>query len=710
MTLLANAPDRPKKRKWEEAAELHRLPEHAALALAKQAAQPVDDNVLNARPDPIDFRDRYYQPSLVELRTRRSPRLLSATGFAVRQQGREGSCTGQALAAVIDMQNLTRWGDGANVPKRVSARMLYESARVFDEFAEDGLEGSSLRGALKGFFHRGVCDAAIAPYFDGDVTWHLTPDRAKDARRVGLGAYFRLRHELNDYHAAITEAGAIYCSAMVHKGWESAKVAANRGRIPLAKQRNGKPVLLGAHAFAIVGYDEEGFLVLNSWGEDWGGFDPRRPKAKGAKAGGAAAEEAEGPLPGVAHWSYEDWRDHVLDAWVLRLTAPTGRPSGFIGGYVSAKSGAGGATNSAPISTAVRDQKIRGHYIHVDDGVLVARPPYDNSEKTLRDTAAFIKANGDAPAGAERYDHLLFYAHGGLNDLDTGVERACVMTGVMKRLGIYPVFYLWRTGFNETLKDVLAGMLPQIAARTHGLGAIADPLIETIGRPLGRAVWRDMKLDAFRAANPSGGNRRIAAGGAWAGTSMMMRAAAERGKRPMKVHFVGHSAGAILIGELFDRMRKDAADLAPLIGSVQLLAPACTVQFLRDKLLPWTKGRPKDWMSVVNLTERAEASADPALLPYGKSLLHLVSNAFEEERQEPVAGMDAFWREHIAPARPNLSYELAGSPGALAGVRTHGGFDNDAAAMNRALSRVLGRKVDGKTGGFTRVELKSGDF
>lgn len=87
--------------------------------------------------------------------------------------------------------------------------MLYEQARKYDEYPEDGLPGSSARGAIKGFFHCGTCDASLAPYFDGDVAFQLSVDQAKDARRVTLGSYFRLHHVLNDYHAALNEVRAI---------------------------------------------------------------------------------------------------------------------------------------------------------------------------------------------------------------------------------------------------------------------------------------------------------------------------------------------------------------------------------------------------------------------------------------------------------------------------------------------------------------------
>uniref|UniRef100_UPI003F75FBB3 hypothetical protein n=1 Tax=Escherichia coli TaxID=562 RepID=UPI003F75FBB3 len=81
--------------------------------------------VLNVRPDPIDFRDLFYEPTLVAIKPQLYPPPLEALGLAVRNQGSEGSCTGQALADVIDLQNVARVQLRADVPRRVSARMLY---------------------------------------------------------------------------------------------------------------------------------------------------------------------------------------------------------------------------------------------------------------------------------------------------------------------------------------------------------------------------------------------------------------------------------------------------------------------------------------------------------------------------------------------------------------------------------------------------------
>ena len=51
--------------------------------------------------------------------------------------------------------------------------MLYEMAKRNDEWAGSAYEGSSIRGAIKGFYRNGVCTDARAP------------DRARDQR---LGA------------------------------------------------------------------------------------------------------------------------------------------------------------------------------------------------------------------------------------------------------------------------------------------------------------------------------------------------------------------------------------------------------------------------------------------------------------------------------------------------------------------------------------------
>src|SRR5262245_60101949 len=89
-------------------------------------------------------------------------------------------------------------------------------------------------------------------------------------------------------HAAITEVGVLYASASVHSGWDH---VGPDGRIPF---REGSE---GGHAFAIVGYDREGFWIQNSWGPTWGDR-------------------------GLGHVSYDDWLRNGNDVWAARLGVP----------------------------------------------------------------------------------------------------------------------------------------------------------------------------------------------------------------------------------------------------------------------------------------------------------------------------------------------------------------------------------------------------
>ena len=217
------------------------------------AAPRLGSRVLNVQPDATDLRDRIYEPSLLDLKLKLHP--PESEMSPVRDQGQEGACTGFALSSAITLMNRHRHkrvNPTVTVPM-ASPRMLYEMAKVNDEWPGEDYEGSSIRGALKGFYHNGSCSDDIAPYSDGDQNWHLSVQHAKDARGLGLGAYFRLKPEIIDYHAALNEVGVIYVSATIHRGWQK----------PTKGDIEQSHLTEGGHAFIIVGYDETGFLIQN---------------------------------------------------------------------------------------------------------------------------------------------------------------------------------------------------------------------------------------------------------------------------------------------------------------------------------------------------------------------------------------------------------------------------------------------------------------
>ena len=103
----------------------------------------------DARPDRIDFRDLPYRARLVSLPNKYPTDRLIADWLPIYRdsemilnQGEEGSCTGFGLGGVV---NYLRWelANGlaieagkkpeAKMTERISARMLYQNARLYDE-------------------------------------------------------------------------------------------------------------------------------------------------------------------------------------------------------------------------------------------------------------------------------------------------------------------------------------------------------------------------------------------------------------------------------------------------------------------------------------------------------------------------------------------------------------------------------------------------
>jgi len=612
------------------------------------AAPRLDGRVLNALADVTDLRDRIYEPALLDLAISMDPPDIGVSPIA--DQGAEGACTGFALASAITLMNRQRYlrRDPTDTRPAASARMLYEMAKINDEWPGEDYEGSSIRAALKGFYHNGVCSDLVAPYVSGERGWYLKVSHAKDARNLGLGAYYRLRPEIIDYHAALNEAGVVYVSAQIHEGWSeppAGKIVPQHGS-------------LGGHAFIIVGYDDEGFLVQNSWGAGWGGF-----KGK----------------PGIAHWSYEDWSATVMDAWVLRLSVPT--PRAFDLTYTVPTKQAEDLFGTQDVR-APRHEDIIGHIIHLDDGKLRETGKYPTPITTIRETADLLAAGGGAEG--DKYRHLVFYAHGGLNTAAASANRVRKMKDVFKRNGIYPVHFMWETGLCESLKDVIFNAAGKAEERVGGLSDFFDKVLETLARPAGRALWRDMKWDAGASFAAQGGGREA--------VKVLLDGNARR-TTPLQVHLVGHSAGAIFLAQLLKVMDKISDSRTP-IRSCSLMAPACTVDLYREAYEPrlGIKTRPDGITALwqYNLTDGAEQ--DDHVGPYRKSLLYFVSNAFEDDKKAPLLGMETFSRGLSLKTRHKIHYAVDGS--AVTASTVHGGFDNDRLTMNDILKNILGEAPD----------------
>ncbi|MGH1427332.1 MAG: C1 family peptidase [Arenicella sp.] len=607
-------------------------------------------------PDFPDLRDRFYEPSLIKLSLRSFPEKKQ---LLIRNQKTDGACVGFALSAVINLQNNVRCNHSfCNKAESVSPRMLYEMAKFYDEWSGQDYGGSSLRGGIKGFFHNGVCTEALSPYKAEESLsngWALTPEQAENARNVSLGAYYRLRPNIIDYHSAINEVGAIVVSANIHSGWSSPK----EGYIQTSNR------IEGGHAFAIVGYDADGFIIQNSWGDTWGGLANKND-----------SEKTPEKIGGLAHWSYEDWSKNIIDAWVLRLAVPT--PKSFDLLYTKNS----GNTENKAIASAPRRSQIEGHFIHIDDGHYVDTGRYATNEAYIKQVCERLSNN--TPIDQPKHQHLLIYAHGGLNNCKDSAKRIYGMKDVFLRNGIYPIHLMWETGFTEELVDIFGSFFTKGEERVGSMRDGFDKIIEKISSGIGRKLWTEMKVDAERAfAQETPVKKGVLA----------IAQAAQESATPIQVHLVGHSAGSILLGELICQASTESLK----VGTCHLLAPACSIDFYQQTYLARLKDGFIPRLHQYNLTDRREK--DDVVGPYGKSLLYLVSRAFEAGRTKtptPLLGME----KHVLNLQkeqamhPNHHIFYAGKANMPTNSKTHGGFDNDKDTMNDLLKSILGTAYD----------------
>lgn len=666
-----------------------------AVALAEESASATRRASLNVKADPSDLRDRPYQPPPHSL-----PAIFPADGDIKRfmgaytqaglilDQGQEGACTGFGLACVV---NYLRWR-GAGMPKHlesVSPRMLYHFARRYDEYEGEDYDGSSCRGALKGWYHNGVCLETRWPYAPGAETQPVV-GWDKDATEQTLGVYYRIDPKaITDLQAAILQVGAIFVSSYTHTGWDKVKTIAKppngHADLPVIEYQ-GRPSRRGGHAFALVGFNRTGFVIQNSWGDDWG-------------AGGFAVI------------GYADWLAHAMDAWV----AATGVPGVVSGRLASGVSSAAGAGVAGATADWWNEEKAYEHSIVLGNNGHVARfDTLDGVTRSLQNQACVLPDTWFRTSDEAR-KRLVLYVHGGLNSEDDAIKRARAMGRYFLGNGCYPLFLVWKSGLLESLNNIVEDKSASGPAGIAGgpldwiTDKLTDPVIEkTIGRPFARPLWSEMKENAELAAASGRGGDLL--------TDALRSLASSWGDK-FELHLVGHSAGSIALGRLLGSLAQK--DLIPSVKSVHLYAPACTVGFANRHYAPHA-----DIMQRLHLDILADdiEKDDNVAFIYRKSLLYFVSNALESDQRMPVLGLaNVFdptyngWDGAASTAEDLINWRAAMEQHGLVQRLTihpeeriltrrsegenveekkanasHGGFDNNIDLVETTLKRITG--------------------
>jgi hypothetical protein len=516
-------------------------------------------------PDAADARDRWYERNLdpAELPLAVTPdEYRRYVGTTWHQRGEE--CTGFALAAIANYSRRRQLGD-PELPS-VSRRMLYEVAQIHD--GEDFQEGSTLRGALKGWSRTGVARDDLWPYDPddefGDVHGDLTLARLLDARHRPLLGYRRIdRADLTSIRDALASGHALFAAATLHVGWYRLFMP---DVDPVIERRPGDADR-GGHAIVIVGYDDRGLWVHNSWGPEWG-------------------------VEGFAILPYDDWLAAGLDDWVVDVAAPGTDDDTSRG-------------TAAPGASEVRSYRDMWPHLVVlrDDGQLASDGLFEMDEGSVK-TLLFLFQERTVNVRQRRL--AVIFDSGYLAPAAT-MERCRRLRDEYMERGVYPLFVVWETSWWADIVDEFEAWTERLLGapdRVEGLHPDDEAARAVAHASAVRPIWQEVRRRARRAVAPGGGLATLAS-----------TIARKRETLAFDLHLVSHGAGDF--------------EQAALLR--MLPAPVCTASTLTpttsatDASAHYAASLDDGWLghlALVALDEPTEAS--DSLGPIAGSLLSAV--------------------------------------------------------------------------------------
>lgn len=363
---------------------------------------------------------------------------------------------------------------------------------------------------------------------------------------------------------------------------------------------------------------------------------------------------------------------------------------------------------------------LRPHLVNLKVGRLSGE---GEASSTPEDIDAIFEqhlpqAVSELPAGQKL--RLLFYAHGGLVSEASGLQIASKHIDWWRRNGVYPVYFIWETGFFETIGQLLGRAQQGSRAVSRGLADFTtDPLLEIGARVLqGPRIWGGMKSSAEHAVDPpsgSGGSGDIGGGAHYVARQLKAFCDAHAGQ--LELHAVGHSAGSIFHSHFLPLAHGLGV---PAFKTAHFLAPAVRVDTFRQHLLEHIgPGRAVESLTLYTMRRDFERQDNCAQI-YRKSLLYLIFNALEDRRATAILGLEESLRGDAdlkrlfglgaTSATPSgvVWSPTPGDTGRSASTsQSHGGFDDDAPTMNSIVRRVLDKPDAADIAGYPAARAAS---
>lgn len=211
------------------------------------------------KKDKLDKRDFKFTAKAVKL-----PGTVDLRAYcsAIEDQGSLGSCTGQAIAGIMEY-----FSRKARKNTDVSRLFIYYQERLLIGSVNYD-SGAYLRDGIKVINKFGAPLEALWPYIENRFAIKPSKEAYKNALTRRAVSYQRCA-DIAAIKTALSKGLPVTAGFLVYESFESNAVY-ETGIMPYPDVRNEE--LLGGHAVALVGYNDQTqtFIARNSWGANWG--------------------------------------------------------------------------------------------------------------------------------------------------------------------------------------------------------------------------------------------------------------------------------------------------------------------------------------------------------------------------------------------------------------------------------------------------------
>jgi len=209
-------------------------------------------NICNILPSPFDARDWQYEGIALTSDEPKFPKKFICNHLrSVKDQGKRGTCVAMTLSCVKEYQE--------TVDNPLLGEQLFSPESVYYyRTTTDG--GMYCRNAMKILKEHGMCREVTFPYFNHTDPKMIPKEAVKEAKHYTIKSYARVETQ-DGVKSALLNYGPLMIAFPYY----------SNGKAEFWRKPKVDTPIDGGHAVTIVGWNETGFIIRNSWGKGWNG-------------------------------------------------------------------------------------------------------------------------------------------------------------------------------------------------------------------------------------------------------------------------------------------------------------------------------------------------------------------------------------------------------------------------------------------------------